>query len=160
MENLNDPLLADRDEAFPGLADALRLPKEKIVFGRGSAFPGFRQVKDLKGEIMKRPQRAHSPISSFLPTEIDGFDSLAELALDLRWSWSHATDQVWRQLDPELWELTHNAVGCSANGLAGSTRTVAGRSRLSQQRGGNAASETSGGAIARLVSAGACQQFL
>jgi glycogen phosphorylase len=43
-----------------------------------------------------------------LPTEIEGFDSLAELALDLRWSWNHATDEVWRQLDPELWELTQN----------------------------------------------------
>src|SRR6202521_3886894 len=37
-----------------------------------------------------------------------GFDSLAELALDMRSSWDHATDQVWRQLDPVLWELTHN----------------------------------------------------
>jgi len=44
----------------------------------------------------------------FLPTEVPGFDSLAELALDLRWSWNHAADKVWRQLDPELWELTHN----------------------------------------------------
>ncbi len=44
----------------------------------------------------------------FYPTEIEGFDSLAELALDMRWSWNHATDEVWRQLDPELWELTHN----------------------------------------------------
>ena len=42
------------------------------------------------------------------PMEIDGFDSLAELALDLRWSWNHATDDVWRKLDPTLWELTHN----------------------------------------------------
>ena len=40
--------------------------------------------------------------------EIDGFDSLAELALDLHWSWNHATDEVWRQLDPELWEFTQN----------------------------------------------------
>jgi starch phosphorylase len=40
--------------------------------------------------------------------EVEGFDSLAELALDLRWSWNHATDKVWRQLDPELWEITHN----------------------------------------------------
>ncbi|MGA7607881.1 MAG: alpha-glucan family phosphorylase [Anaerolineales bacterium] len=40
--------------------------------------------------------------------EIAGFDSLAELALDLRWSWNHAADEVWRQLDPALWELTHN----------------------------------------------------
>jgi len=43
-----------------------------------------------------------------LPTGIDGCDSLAELALDLRWSWNHATDEVWRQLDPVLWELTQN----------------------------------------------------
>jgi hypothetical protein len=41
---------------------------------------------------------------NLLPTEIEGFDSLAELALDMRWSWNHATDEVWRQLDPELWE--------------------------------------------------------
>jgi starch phosphorylase len=38
----------------------------------------------------------------------DGFDALKELALDLRWSWNHATDEVWRQLDPALWELTQN----------------------------------------------------
>ena len=43
-----------------------------------------------------------------LPRDIEGFDSLAELALDLRWSWNHATDGVWRQLDPALWEFTHN----------------------------------------------------
>jgi len=40
--------------------------------------------------------------------EVEGFESLAELALDLRWSWDHATDRIWRELDPELWELTHN----------------------------------------------------
>ena len=26
----------------------------------------------------------------------------------MRWSWNHAADEVWRQLDPALWELTHN----------------------------------------------------
>jgi starch phosphorylase len=41
-------------------------------------------------------------------SEIAGFDSLAELALDLRWSWNHATDSVWKALDPTLWELTQN----------------------------------------------------
>jgi len=45
---------------------------------------------------------------SFLPTEVDGFDSLAELALDLRWSWSHYADEVWRKLDPQLWDITQN----------------------------------------------------
>jgi len=34
---------------------------------------------------------------------------LRDLALDLRWSWNHAADELWTQLDPELWELTHNA---------------------------------------------------
>ena len=36
------------------------------------------------------------------------FDALAELALDLRWTWDHASDLIWRRLDPELWELTQN----------------------------------------------------
>ena len=40
--------------------------------------------------------------------DVEGFDSLAELALDMRSSWNHATDQVWRQLDPGLWEFTRN----------------------------------------------------
>ncbi len=57
---------------------------------------------------MNEQTRAVHPIYNLLPTEIEGFDSLAELALDLRWSWNHATDEVWRQLDPELWEITHN----------------------------------------------------
>jgi starch phosphorylase len=35
-------------------------------------------------------------------------DSLTELALNLDWSWSHAADDLWKQLDPELWGLTHN----------------------------------------------------
>jgi starch phosphorylase len=57
---------------------------------------------------MSERTRVSHPIYNLLPTEIEGFDSLAELALDMRWSWNHATDEVWRQLDPELWEITHN----------------------------------------------------
>jgi glycogen phosphorylase len=57
---------------------------------------------------MNRPKRTSSPIYSFFPTEIDGFDSLAELALDMRWSWNNSADEVWMQLDPVLWDLTHN----------------------------------------------------
>jgi hypothetical protein len=59
-------------------------------------------------EIMSKLTRVSHPIYQLLPMEIEGFDSLAELALDMHWSWNHATDQVWRQLDPELWEITHN----------------------------------------------------
>jgi starch phosphorylase len=47
-------------------------------------------------------------IYNLMPTELDGFDFLAELALDMRWSWSHYGDKLWKQLDPELWELTQN----------------------------------------------------
>jgi hypothetical protein len=57
---------------------------------------------------MSNQSRVTHPIYRLLPTEIEGFDALAELALDMRWSWNHATDQVWRQLDPELWAITHN----------------------------------------------------
>jgi len=57
---------------------------------------------------MSKQTRVSHPLYSLLPTEVEGFDALAELALDMRWSWSHATDQVWKQLDPELWKLTQN----------------------------------------------------
>lgn len=57
---------------------------------------------------MSKQVPADRPVYGLLPTDIEGFDSLAELALDLRWSWNHATDEVWRQLDPELWEFTQN----------------------------------------------------
>jgi len=52
-------------------------------------------------QVSIRPDIAHL-------ADLEGFDALAELALDLRWSWHHATDEVWRQLDPTLWELTQN----------------------------------------------------
>ena len=52
--------------------------------------------------------RVSSPIYTFFPTEVEGFDSLAELALDMRWSWNHSADEVWRQIDPPLWDLTQN----------------------------------------------------
>ncbi len=48
------------------------------------------------------------PLYNLLPADVDGFESLVDLALDMRWSWSHTTDKVWRQLDPALWELTHH----------------------------------------------------
>jgi len=47
-------------------------------------------------------------VSGFLPTDIEDFDSLIELTLDMRWSWDHGADEIWRLLDPALWDLTHN----------------------------------------------------
>jgi starch phosphorylase len=50
----------------------------------------------------------NSEIYGILPVGIPGVESLAELALNMRWSWNHAADELWQQLDPALWELTHN----------------------------------------------------
>jgi starch phosphorylase len=55
--------------------------------------------------------RVSHPLYGLLPTDVDGFESLAELALDVRWAWNHAADRIWRQLDPALWALTHNPWG-------------------------------------------------
>jgi starch phosphorylase len=43
-----------------------------------------------------------------LPHDVEGFREMAGLALDLRASWDHAGEQIWRTLDPVLWDLTHN----------------------------------------------------
>ena len=40
--------------------------------------------------------------------DVEGFDFLAELALDLRSSWNHGADELWRRLDAALWGLTQN----------------------------------------------------
>ena len=43
-----------------------------------------------------------------LPQLPESLAGLAELALDLRWSWSHAADSLWQRIAPELWEQTRN----------------------------------------------------
>ena len=57
---------------------------------------------------MNSATRLSDPQQRLTSTDVEGFDSLSELALDMRSSWNHATDRVWRQLDPVLWEFTHN----------------------------------------------------
>ena len=60
-----------------------------------------------------RPGAAHAPDTSHahfrtLPVDVEAFRQLAELALDLRSTWNHASDELWRRIDPVLWDLTHN----------------------------------------------------
>ena len=57
---------------------------------------------------MDEDKKFKKPIYSELPTKLNEAKALFELALDLRWSWDHSADEVWRQLDPELWDLTQN----------------------------------------------------
>ena len=44
-------------------------------------------------------------IRADLPEALAG---LHHLALDLRWSWSHAADRLWRRIDEDLWRHTRN----------------------------------------------------
>ncbi len=39
----------------------------------------------------------------------DGLEALADLAFDLRSSWNHQADAIWREIDAELWRETGNA---------------------------------------------------
>lgn len=57
---------------------------------------------------MDKARRLEHSICTFCGTEVEGFDALADLALDMRWSWNHSADEIWRQLDPVLWEFTQN----------------------------------------------------
>jgi glycogen phosphorylase len=42
------------------------------------------------------------------PQAPEGMGYLEELAFDLRNSWEHGADDIWRRLDSELWAATHN----------------------------------------------------
>ena len=48
------------------------------------------------------------PNAFTLGPQIEGSDALVELALNLHWSWNHAADELWADLDPELWAATQN----------------------------------------------------
>jgi glycogen phosphorylase len=57
---------------------------------------------------MKEDINKKKPVYSFLPEDQKEVNALSELALDMRWSWDHSADEIWRQLDPELWDNTNN----------------------------------------------------
>ena len=42
------------------------------------------------------------------PTGLRYAEYLKDLALDMRWSWNPEADELWSQLDPDLWDRTHN----------------------------------------------------
>jgi starch phosphorylase len=55
-------------------------------------------------EIMNAPTPSSNPPSN----SPQGVAALTELAMDLRWSWNHAADELWQRLDPALWALTNH----------------------------------------------------
>ena len=58
----------------------------------------------------RTPANQAGPVVRQGPTaEFESLKELAKkLALDLRWSWNHKSDEIWQQIDPELWEATQN----------------------------------------------------
>ena len=52
------------------------------------------------------PEKAYP----WLRPELDEMSDLVELALDLRWSWDHGADHIWRALDADLWDITRNPI--------------------------------------------------
>ena len=38
----------------------------------------------------------------------EGLEPLVDLAMNLCWTWTHASDRLWHALDPEVWRLTQN----------------------------------------------------
>src|SRR5580658_2046286 len=60
----------------------------------------------------KFPMSKSSPLATSIyaspAADVEGFDSLAELALDMRSCWNHGADKLWQRLDPVLWDLTRN----------------------------------------------------
>ncbi len=52
-----------------------------------------------------RPVRTFTVIPAMPPS----LARLQDLAYNLRWSWSHATIDLFRRLDPDLWEGSGHA---------------------------------------------------
>ena len=48
------------------------------------------------------------PAHPFLRPLPEELSELSELALDLRWTWSHAADRLWESVAPEIWQWTGN----------------------------------------------------
>jgi len=105
------------------------------------------------GGTMSTHARVSNPIYTFLPTDVEGFEALAELALDMRWSWHHGTDLIWQQLDPTLWALTHNPWGVLQTVSRDRLERMVSRSRFLSKRRAPRARETAGGGGAGVVSA-------
>ncbi|MCR8916011.1 glycosyltransferase family 1 protein [Marinobacter panjinensis] len=50
------------------------------------------------------------PLAAYTPRSLpESLSGLFTLALDLRWTWHHGSDELWRALDEDTWEATRNA---------------------------------------------------
>lgn len=70
-------------------------PKFVTGSGRVSSNDGLGKDKLKTHHFYSRP----------LPEPLE---SLNEIASDLRWTWSHASDALWKRMDPKTWDRTRN----------------------------------------------------
>ena len=80
----------------------------------------------------------HTVFSRKLPA---GLEALSDLALDLRWTWSHAGDALWRTVDPQTRErignprvILQNVPRRRLQQLAGDSDFLAELARVSRER--------------------------
>jgi starch phosphorylase len=78
------------------------------VLQPASAGPCRMSAPLIRAGVLIAAELTREDVATPLPADAIHDDSLAQLALDLRWTWSHATDELWHRVDPELWDLTHN----------------------------------------------------
>ena len=76
------------------------------------------------------PSIGPHPQLGFLPPAIG---ALADLACDLHWSWSHATDSLWTAIEPAIWERTQNPVLVLQNASRGHLARLAGDAAFVEQ---------------------------
>ena len=56
----------------------------------------------------KRGNTLSDPKAVTVWSRVESVDAPAELGLTLRLSWNHSADELWKRLDPALWEATKN----------------------------------------------------
>src|SRR5215472_6432117 len=89
-------------------AQRIQNPPEESASAGATAAAADPVCATAKGKPMSNYRPVNEPDARFLPGDVEEFDALAELALDMRWSWNHAAEAVWQQIDPTLWELTQS----------------------------------------------------
>ena len=76
----------------------------------GANFSGQRRARRCR-TLTSDPQRtvrSRMSLASFSRSLPPPLERLHDLASDLRWTWSHTADTLWRTIDPATWERSEN----------------------------------------------------